>query len=190
MCPRCCVSYRRVVALTFAVLSCSVVFSSRRTAASDGFQPVSQEELRSISEPLAPGAPAIVLFREVDRKDLGRANTEYNYVRIKVLTEEGRKYANIEIPYLRQQTTISNIHARTIRPDGTILNFDGKAYDQVISKSKTQKFLAKTFTVPDVQVGSIVEYFFNYDLADGYVYSSRWILSGDLFTKKAFFTLK
>ena len=190
MSPRCCVSYRRVLALTFAGLLLCAIFSLRRARASEGFQPVSPEELKMTSEPLAPGAPAIILYREVDRKDLGRANTEYNYVRIKVLTEEGRKYANIEIPYLRQQTAISNIHARTIRPDGAILNFDGKAYDQVISKSKTEKFLAKTFTVPDVQVGSIVEYFFNYDMADGYVYSSRWILSRELFTKKAFFTLK
>jgi hypothetical protein len=184
------VSYRRVLALTLAGCLCGLVFSAKRATAFDGFQPVSPEELKMTSEPLAPGAPAIILYREVDRKDLGRANTEYNYVRIKVLTEEGRKYANIEIPYLRQQTTIGNIHARSIRPDGAILNFDGKAYDQVISKSKTEKFLAKTFTVPDVQVGSIVEYFFNYDMADGYVYSSRWILSDELFTKKAFFTLK
>jgi hypothetical protein len=179
-----------VLALTFAVSLGYLAFSLARTAASEGFQPVSQEELKMTSDPSAPGAPAIILYRQVDRKDLGRGNTEYNYIRIKVLTEEGRKYANVEIPYLRQQTSISNIHARTIRPDGTVLNFDGKAYDQVISKSTTQKFLAKTFTVPDVQVGSIVEYFFNYDLEDGYFYSSRWILSGDLFTKKALFTLK
>jgi len=183
------VPYRRVVALTFVGLLC-LVFSLKRTAAADGFAPVSSEELKMTSEPLAPGAPAIILYRQVDRKDLGRANTEYNYVRIKILTEEGRKYANIEIPYLRQQTTISNIRARTIHPDGTILNFDGKSYDQMISKSKTQKVLAKTFTMPDVQVGSIVEYYFNYDLGDGYVYNSLWILSGELFTKKAAFSLK
>jgi hypothetical protein len=132
-------------------LFCGLVFRVGRVAA-DGFQPVSSEELKMTSEPLAPGAPAIILYRQVDRKDLGRANTEYNYVRIKILTEEGRKYANIEIPYLRQQATISNIRARTIHPDGTIVNFDGKSYDQMISKSKTLKVLAKTFTMPDVQV--------------------------------------
>jgi hypothetical protein len=183
-------SYRRVLAQLFAGSLCCVVFTSSGLTASDGSQAVSPEELKMTSEPLAPGAPAIILFRQVDRKDLGRANTEYNYVRIKVLTEEGRKYANIEIPYLRQQATISNIHARTIHPDGTMLNFDGKAYDQVISKSKTMKFLAKTLTVPDVQVGSIVEYSFNYDMGDGFIYDSHWILSGELFTKRAIFSLK
>ena len=180
----------RVVALALGISFCSFVFCVGQRAAADGFAPVSSDELKMTSEPLAPGAPAIILYRQVDRKDLGRANTEYNYVRIKILTEEGRKYANIEIPYLRQHATISNIRARTIHADGTILNFDGKSYDQMISKSKTQKVLAKTFTMPDVQVGSIVEYYFNYDLGDGYVYSSLWILSGELFTKKAAFSLK
>ena len=183
-------SYRRAMVLTLAVLLIGFLLGSKGTTASEGFQPISPEELKMTSEPLVPGAPAIILYRQVDRKDLGRANTEYNYVRIKVLTEEGRKYANIEIPYSRQQTTISNIRARTIHPDGTILNFEGKAFDQTISKSKTTKYLAKTFTVPDVQVGSIVEYYFNYDMGDGYVYDSRWILSGELFTKKAVFSLR
>ena len=43
------------------------------------------------SEPAAPGAPAIYLYRQVDRDDEG--DREYNYVRVKILTEEGRKYA-------------------------------------------------------------------------------------------------
>src|SRR5438270_2726122 len=86
-CARCRVSYRRALALSFAILLCCLVFWTRRTAASDGFLPVSPDELKMTSEPLAPGAPAIMLYRQVDRKDLGRSNTEYNYVRIKVLTE-------------------------------------------------------------------------------------------------------
>jgi hypothetical protein len=158
--------------------------------AGDEWQPIVKEELKMTSVPEAPGAPAVYLYRQVDRKDLGRSNTEYNYLRIKILTEEGRKYGNVEIAYPRQQANISNIRARTIHPDGTVLNFDGKVYDQTIIKSKSSKFLAKTFTMPDVQVGSIIEYHFNYDFADGYVFASHWILSEELFTKKAVFSLK
>jgi hypothetical protein len=135
------------------------------------------------------GAPAIYLYRQVDRKDLGRSNTEYNYVRIKILTEEGRRYANVEIPYVSNQTAISGIRARTVRPDGTIANFDGKVYEKMIEKTKGQKIKAKVFTVPDVQVGSIVEYRFNYDSMDGYVFSSHWLVSDELFIKSARFTL-
>jgi hypothetical protein len=174
------------------VLLLFVVAAARRVpqVSGDDWLPISPEELNMTSVPEAAGAPAVYLYRQVDRKDLGRGNMEYNYLRIKILTEEGRKYGNVEIVYPRQQATISNIRARTIHPDGTILNFDGKVYDQTIVKSKSSKYLAKTFSMPDVQIGSIIEYHFNYDFADGYVYSSRWILSEELFTKKAVFTLK
>lgn len=158
--------------------------------AGDEWQPISQEELKMTTVPEAPGAPAVYLYRQVDRKDMGRGNTEYNYLRIKILTEEGRKYGNVEIVYPREQANISNIRARTIHPDGTILNFDGKIYEKTIVKSKSSKFLAKTFSMPDVQVGSIVEYHFNYDFADGWVFGSHWILSEELFTKRAVFSLK
>ena len=52
------------------------------------------------------------------------------------------------------------------------------------------KYLVKTFTLPDVQVGSIIEYFYTVDLSEHYVYESHWILSDELFTKKAVFSLK
>jgi len=184
------VNYRRLFLLVVLLLGAALVQRTPPVAAGEEWQPISQEELRITSVPEAPGAPAVYLYRQVDRKDFGRSNTEYNYLRIKILTEEGRKYGNVEIVYPRQQANISNIRARTIHPDGTILNFDGKVYDQTIIKSKSSKFLAKTFTMPDVQVGSIIEYHFNYDFADGYVFASHWILSEELFTKKAVFSLK
>ena len=181
-------SFRRVILLVVLL----VMGAMRRTTMVNGddWLPISPEELKMTSEPKAPGAPAIFLYREVDRKDLGRANTEFNYVRIKILTEEGRKYANVEIPYRSRTAAISSIRARTIRPDGTIANFDGKVYEKMISKAKGAKYLAKTFTLTDVQVGSIIEYHFNYDLEDGFVFNSLWILSEELFTKRAKFTLR
>jgi Domain of Unknown Function with PDB structure (DUF3857) len=156
----------------------------------DEWKPVTPEELKMTSEPLAPGAPAIYLYRQVDRDDNGRATTEYNYIRIKILTEEGRKYANVEIPFSKQQYNVSGLRARTIHPDGSIVNFDGKVYENTIVKSKTLKYLAKTLTMPDVTVGSIIEYHYNYDFQDNYIFDSRWIVSSELFTKHAQFTLK
>ena len=54
------------------------------------------------SEPQAPGAPAIILYREVNRDDSGNTAHEDDYYRIKILTEEGRKYADIEIPFFKE----------------------------------------------------------------------------------------
>src|SRR5260370_40293888 len=148
-----------------------------------GFQPVSPEESQMTSEPLAPGAPAIILYRQVDRDDNGHTSHQDNYFRIKILTEDGRKYADIEIPFFKASEDVVNVHARTIRPDGSIANFDGKVFEKSLAKAKGMKFLAKTFTLSDVQVASIIENYYTMDLK--YVYDSHWILSEDLFTKSA-----
>ena len=160
------------------------------TVRAEGFQPVSPDELKMTSEPLAPGAPAIILYRQVDRDDNGHTSHEDNYIRIKILTEEGRKYANVEIPFTKGGDDVVHLHARTIRPDGTVAEFDGKVFEKTIVKARGLKFVAKTFTLPDVQVGSILEYFFTYDFKEYALYESNWILSQELFTKAAKFSLK
>jgi hypothetical protein len=155
------------------------------------FQPVSPEELKMTTEPQAPGAPAIILYRQVDRDDSGHTAHENDYFRIKILTEEGRKYANVEIPFYKENgNNIVNIHGRTIRSDGSIANFEGKAFDKPIAKAKGLKIMAKTFTLPDVHVGSVIEYYYTLDLAEYFVFDSHWILSDELFTKSAKFSLK
>lgn len=181
---------RRICFSLLFLLLCSALFSASARAG-DEWQPIDPAELKMTSEPLAPGAPAIYLYRQVDRKDSGQTrHTEFNYVRIKILTEEGRKYANVEIPYEKGVTGISGIQARTIHVDGSIVNFEGKILENTIVKSRTQKYLAKTFAMPDVQVGSIIEYRYSYDFEDYYIFRSRWMVSEDLFTKKAVFSLK
>jgi hypothetical protein len=159
-----------------------------------GLQPVSPDELKMTSEPLAPGAPAIILYRQVDRDDNVHTPHEDNYYRIKILTEEGRKHADIEIPFFKQNQNIVAVKARTIRPDGSIANFDGKVFEKELVKGKFEgqqiKYLAKTFTLPDVQVGSILEYSYTIDYGEFMLNDSHWMLSDELFTKKAQFTLK
>jgi hypothetical protein len=75
----------------------------------------------------------------------------------------------VEIPYFESEGNIVNIRARTIRPDGSIANFDGKVFDKSIAKHKEHKYLAKTFTLPDVQVGNIIEYSYVVDLSEHYI---------------------
>ena len=105
-----------------AVLSGIFAFFPVVAHAGIGFQPVNPEELKMKSEPLAPGAPAVILFREVDRDDNRYTPHEDNYLRIKILTEEGRKQANVEIAFSKAYESISGIRARTIKPDGTIID--------------------------------------------------------------------
>jgi hypothetical protein len=185
------VSYRRLFVL---VLMLIVVTAARRVhpvSAGDEWQPISQEELKMTSEPKALGAPAIILYHQVDRDDSDvRTAHEYNYIREKIFTEEGRKFADVEIPLVKGKWDIHNIKARTIRPDGSIVNFDGKIYEKEIVKARGLKYLAKTFTLSDVQPGSIIEYHYMIDFAEYQLFDSNWVLSDDLFSKKSKFTLK
>jgi hypothetical protein len=175
-----------------AVMVC--VLAARTAQAGIGFQPVSPDELKMTSEPQAPGAAAVILYRQVDRNDDIHIPHEDDYIRIKILTEEGRKQADVEIPFVKNQEDIVNIHARTIRPDGSTVDFGGKVYEKYIVKGKFSgiqiKILVKTFTLPDVQVGSVIEYGFTHDYREYTLNDSHWFLSEDLFTRKARFTLK
>jgi hypothetical protein len=55
------------------VFICIVLGSNSAWAV--GFQPVSPEELKMTSEPKVPGAPAIILYRQVDRDDRGKSSS-------------------------------------------------------------------------------------------------------------------
>jgi transglutaminase-like putative cysteine protease len=185
-------SVRRFLAVSAFSLVVVLGMVSYPTAvrAQQGFQPISPEELKMTSEPQAPGAPAIILYRQVDRDDNARTPHEDNYFRIKILTEEGRKYADVEIPFFKANQDVVHIRARTIKPDGAIVNFDGQVFEKSIVKSRGFKYLAKTFTLPDVQVGGIIEYYYTVDMKENFIYDSHWILSHELFTKSARFSLK
>jgi hypothetical protein len=184
---------RRVVFVACCALSVILAagnFCPVAVRASEGLPPISPEELKMTSEPLAPGAPAIILYRQVDRDDNGKTSHEDNYIRIKILTEEGRKYGNVEIQFTRETEHVAAIRGRTVKPDGSEVPFDGKVFEKSLLKGRGVRYLAKTFTLPDVEVGSIVEYRWTYDLSERYIFDSHWILSQDMFTKTARFSLK
>lgn len=170
------------------------VLAARTARAGIGFQPVSPDELKMTSEPQAPGAAAVILYRQVDRNDDIHVPHEDDYIRVKILTEEGRKQADVEIPFVKNNEDIVNIHARTIRPDGSTVDFGGKVFEKYIVKGKFAgsqiKVLVKSFTLPDVQIGSIIEYGFTHDYKEYTINDSHWFLSEELFTKKATFSLR
>ncbi len=124
--------------------------------AGDDWLPITPEELQMKSYQGAPGAHAILLYREMHTDDVG--SFDRSYFRIKILTEEGKKYADIEILYLKDLFQIRDIKARTVHPDGRVINFDGRIFEKTVVKARGVKFLAKTFTLAEVQVGSIIEY--------------------------------
>jgi hypothetical protein len=141
------------------------------------------EELKMTSEPAAPEAAAVYLYREERADD--KLHMHSLYVRLKVLTEKGKEYADVEIPYEGRSFGIRAIEGRTIHSDGTVIPFTGKPYEKLLEKTKTQKYMAKVFTLPDVQVGSILEYRYILSYDDYWVYSPQWYVQQPLYVRKA-----
>ena len=136
------------------------------TSAGDDWLPIPPEDLALKDNPAQTGAHAMILYREsaVNEKYAstdGAYITEY--VRIKVFTKEGTDEGNVEIPFRKESADIKDIRARTIHSDGSIVNFEGKPFEKTVEKRSGEKFLAKTFSLPDVQPGCIIEYKYRID---------------------------
>ena len=112
------------------------------------------------------------------------------YVRIKIFTQEGANEADVEIPFNKQQVNIMDIRGRTIHPDGSIVNFEGKPFEKTIVKASGFKYLAKTFTLPDVHPGSIIEYRYREQSDPNYYVNESWTITGHLYTRDAHFVIR
>ena len=165
----------------------SVASLTAPAARAEDWPAILPEELSMSSVPAAPGAPAVYLYRQIDRDDSDFS--EKVYVRLKILTDEGRKYGDVEIRYIKYYEAIRGLEARTIRPDGSVVKFSGTVYEKPIVSGRAAKFVAKTFSLAEIQPGCIIEYRYRHDHPPGLVFNSRWILSADLFTRSARFSL-
>ncbi len=83
----------RLVALPFYLAVCLGSVCALRAQ----FPAPSKEELQMTSDPKAPGAAAVILYREERTDDM----LHYHAIveRIKVLTEKGKEAATIHVPY-------------------------------------------------------------------------------------------
>src|SRR5215472_12345761 len=117
--------------------------------AADAWQPIPKEDLVLRDNPASPGSSAMILERQIYSDDDKRVQKEW--IRIKVFSEEGRSYADVQIPYLAKSATIEDIRGRTVRSDGTEIPFNGVVFDNTIVKYKRFRYDAKTFSLPGVE---------------------------------------
>ncbi|HXH40387.1 MAG TPA: DUF3857 domain-containing protein, partial [Thermoanaerobaculia bacterium] len=168
----------RCALLLLLSLSIAVDALCLNNAASSEFRDPTPQERAMTGVAFAPGAAAVVLnwHQFVNDRDAFRSE----YVRIKILTEEGKKYGDVEVQHIALLTDVDHIKARTVRPDGTIAPFEGKTFDKVVVKMGGVRLIAKTFTLPDVQVGSIIEYRYDISNRGNMIYDSDFTLQREL----------
>jgi hypothetical protein len=163
----------------------SVSFLVLPPASADDWPPIDPADLAVKSVPQQPGAAAVILLRNEDDNDPLHYHSTYE--RIKILTEAGREYADVELHYNRKRFRIDSISGRTIHADGSIVEFQGKPFDKTVHKNRGVRYNVKAFTLPDVQVGSIIEYRYSLRYDDHRFYAPEWDVQRNLFQKQASF---
>ncbi len=170
--------------LLFVLLCCVAVATPVLSQAQ--FQAPTSEELQMTADPKAPGADAVYLYREDVTDDTIQAHSYYE--RIKVLTEKGKELATIRIPYEHGVDTVKDIQGRTIHADGTIIPLAAKPTDLMDFKSKTFQVNTVVFTLPSVEVGSILEYRLVVRSPDNRVSQPDWEIQQPYFVHKAHYS--
>ena len=143
------------ISFAFACLMFAVV----PALAGDDWRPVDPAHLALKEPAVEKDADAEAIFWEVRINDAGQDLVFSNYIRIKVFTERGKEsQSKIDITY-RGQNRIVDIAGRTIKPDGSIIELKKDAvFDRTIIKAGEFKIKAKTFAMPAVEPGVIIEY--------------------------------
>jgi hypothetical protein len=150
------------------------------------FQPPTDEELKMTADPKAPGASAVYLYYEMTA-DYPHHNSGF-YVRIKVLTEKGKDLATVSIPYVPEIDKVTDIEGRTIHADGTVIPLIAKPDDLMAVKVKGFQMNSIIFTLPGVEVGSILEYRVKFHRDEEYSVWPSWQVQKEYFVHKAHYS--
>lgn len=178
--------------LSIALLSFLVMSIAVPAQASD-WQPITPEDLALKDNPKVPGSVAMILYRSIERDD--KLGSEEEYVRIKIFKDEGKKYADVTIPPFDREFKVGGVSGRTIHPDGSIVEFHGQVFEKVVAKLRNEKVMTKSFTLPDVTPGSIIEYRYKlfWEAMDPnshtyyYFPQSEWTIQKELYQRTAHF---
>ncbi len=168
----------KLAALTLALLFFSVTaaFSAPLIGHLMPWKPVDPAELASKTPKVEKDADAEAILwegrvlDEVGGSDYVQSYIYY-YVCIKIYTERGKEsQGTVNIPF-EGRTTISDIAGRTIKPDGTILDLAKDAvFERVVAKASGYKERVKSFAMPGVEPGAIIEYRWRETTADAFTH--------------------
>jgi Domain of Unknown Function with PDB structure (DUF3857) len=131
--------------------------------AAAGWRPVSPEELALKTPRVEKDADAEILSwdshvsDEVSQGDI--RNVQVHYIRIKIFTDTGKeKLGTVDIPH-GKKTTVTDVAGRTVKPDGSIIPLTKDAvFDSVVAKGGGLKIKQRSFAMPGIEPGAIIEY--------------------------------
>ncbi len=142
------------------------------TASGQGkkWEAIPDSEMSMKSPQVEADADAEVLFWEVRIADdyiqrSGWQSVLNHHLRLKIFTERGRELnSKVDITYgnvsdVSDRVYVKDIFARVIKPDGTSIELnENEIFDRQVVRGNGIKFKAKSFAIPSIAVGSIIEY--------------------------------
>ncbi len=146
------------------------------------WRPVTPAELQMKVPVVEPDADAEAIFWEVRLDDKKSNKLSYeHYVRIKIFTERGReRFAKMDIPFMKGKK-VENVAARVIRPDGSVVELkSADIFEREIAKAGKLRVLAKSFAVPGIEPGVIVEYQYSETIKGDSAGGERLIFQRDI----------
>jgi hypothetical protein len=201
-------SYMKILAkiVLIAFWSAAGLLAERRTGAQGipNLPPLTPGDLQMTDNAKQPGSLAMILYFAVETDNI--KSTETRSLRIKIFKDEGKKYANVEIPYVEKYSEVQEIVARTIGLDGKVTPFTDQIFDREIVKAKKFRYHAKVLLLPNVQEGSLIEYTYrvhykekvpdgfqhpqHYIFERGFTYpAAEWDVQRNLYLKHGHFVL-
>ena len=124
------------------------------------WDPVNKDELAESKPIVEPDAGAEIIWRKVimDHSAIAWRNDKH-YIRAKIYSQKGvDDFAKIDIEY-GTASQVADVAARTIKPDGTIVDLNPKEiYEREIIKFGSERWKVKSFALPALEPGVVVEY--------------------------------
>jgi len=150
--------------ISHVVLLCTLAFiTCPARAVIVEWRPVDPADLALKAPRVDKEAGAEAIFWEVWVMDELQGSDTHtvltHYVRLKIFNDRGREaYSTIDIPTVGK-VQIRDVAGRTIKPDGTILELKKDAvFERTLVKAGGLKINAKSFAMPGVEPGAIIEY--------------------------------
>jgi len=158
----------RLFLLLLAAVCLAVSAFVQVRAGGEDWRPITPEELAMKTPKVDPDADAEAIFWEVKIDDSSSEDLSLqHYVRVKIFTERGReKYSKVDMPFTKGMK-IKDVAARVTKPDGSTVEIQkDDIFEREIIKANGLKVKAKSFVVPNVESGVIVEYRYREVISD------------------------
>jgi hypothetical protein len=164
--------------IIFTILSIGILQNAQTQIYPKEFGRVSKEEIELKKYAKDPNAEALVLY-DIGKSYFVEANNNFDVVfervtRIKILTEAGIKWAEVEIPYYREDNIFEKVYeieAYAYNLEDGMINKTPVQVSNTFDEKINNNWNLKKFAIPNVRAGTVIEY--RYKLSSEYKFNLR-----------------